>query len=274
MYEEFFAMKHTPFTRDVPADALYESPAVKETLGRLRYAADRQLFAVVTADAGCGKSTLIRKFAESLPADQYIFMYLSDSKLTPRWLYKGMLDQLGLEARFYRGDSKRQLQKQIEIIRSMEHKKVVCVLDEAHLLEKETLEEFRFLLNYRFDSMSPMALILVGQTELWDDKLRLQRYAAIRQRIDMYCILPHLDRSETEEYIRSHLRYAEGPQDVFTDQAIDVIYQNSSGIMRMVNRICEKSLMFAYQQHKRLIDDHMVQFVADHEMLSGKEAHE
>ena len=52
------------------------------------------------------------------------------------------------------------------------------------LLEKETLEEFRFLLNYRFDSMSPLALILVGQTELWDEKLRLQRYAAIRQRID------------------------------------------------------------------------------------------
>ena len=53
-----------------------------------------------------------------------------------------MLDQLGLEARFYRGDSKRQLQQQIEIIHGVQHKKVVCVLDEAHLLEKETLEEF------------------------------------------------------------------------------------------------------------------------------------
>ena len=62
-----------------------------------------------------------------------------------------MLDQLGLEARFYRGDSKRQLQQQIEIIHGVQHKKGVCVLDEAHLLEKETLEEFRFLLNYRFE---------------------------------------------------------------------------------------------------------------------------
>ncbi|WP_461884752.1 AAA family ATPase [Roseburia intestinalis] len=69
----------------------------------------------------------------------------------------------------------------------MQHKKVVCILDEAHLLEKETLEEFRFLLNYRFDSMSPMAVVLVGQTELWENKLKLQRYAAVRQRIDMYC---------------------------------------------------------------------------------------
>lgn len=90
-----------------------------------------------------------------------------------------MLDQLGLEARFYRGDAKRQMQKEIEIIRGVHGQRVVCVLDEAHLLEKETIEEHRFLLNYRFDSVSPMALILVGQTELWEDKLRLKRYEAV-----------------------------------------------------------------------------------------------
>lgn len=155
MYREFYGMKHQPFSRNVPSEALYESKAMTEALGRLAYVADRQLFAVVTADAGCGKSTLIRKFASSLPKEKYIFLYLSDSKLTPRWCYKGMLDQLGLEARFYRGDAKRQLQKEIEIIRGVHEQRVVCVLDEAHLLEKETIEEFRFLLNYRFDSVSP-----------------------------------------------------------------------------------------------------------------------
>ena len=164
MYETFFCMEHTPFVRDIPADKLYESNSFRETLGRLAYVADRQKFAVVTADPGCGKSTLIRRFYEELPRSEYIVLYLSDSKLTPRWFYKGLLDQLGLESKFYRGDSKRQLQQQIEIIRGVQHKKVVCILDEAHLLEKETLEEFRFLLNYRFDSMSPMAVILVGQT--------------------------------------------------------------------------------------------------------------
>ena len=202
MYEAFFGMEHTPFTRDDPPDKLYESKNIADILGRLTYVADKQLFAVLTADAGCGKSTLIRKFWNSLSNEEYILLYLSDSKLTPRWFYKGLLDQMGIEAKFYRGDAKRQLQREIEIIRGVHKKKVVCILDEAHLLEKETLEEFRFLLNYRFDSMSPMALILVGQTELWDEKLRLQRYAAIRQRIDMNCVLSHLDRSEVEKYIQ------------------------------------------------------------------------
>ena len=271
MYETFFGMEHTPFVRDVPADKLYESDSFRETLGRLAYVADRQKFAVVTADPGCGKSTLIRRFYEELPKSEYIVLYLSDSKLTPRWFYKGLLDQLGLESRFYRGDSKRQLQQQIEIIRGVQHKKVVCILDEAHLLEKETLEEFRFLLNYRFDSMSPMAVILVGQTELWTTKLKLQRYAAIRQRIDMYCVLPHLDRAESEKYIRSHLDYSGCRQELFTEKAIDEIYHSSTGIPRLINRICEKALMYAFQQSKHLIDDYMIRYVVEHEMLEVTE---
>ncbi len=267
MYEEYFSMDHTPFVRNIPVSNLYESPAFLETLGRLSYVADRQMFAVVTADSGCGKSTLIRRYFNELPKDEYIVLYLSDSKLTPRWLYKGLLEQLGLDAGFYRGDAKRQLLKEIEIIRGIQHKKVVCILDEAHLLDKETLEEFRFLLNYKFDSESPLALILVGQTELWENKLKLQSYAAIRQRIDMYCVLPHLDRAETEKYIRSHLDYSGCRQEIFTEKAVDDIYKASNGIPRMINRVCEKALMYGFQQNKRLIDDYMIKYVVDHEML-------
>lgn len=131
--------------------------------------------------------------------------------------------------------------KDVEASR-IQKKKIVCVLDESHLLEKETIEKFRFLLNYKFDSMSPMSLVLVGQTELWD-KLRLQRYAAVQHRIDINCILPHLNRTETEKYVQSHLDYADGKQDIFTDHTLDDIYKKSTGIPRRINRICEKCLM-------------------------------
>ena len=117
--------------------------------------------------------------------------------------------------------------------------------------------------------MSPMALVLVGQTELWEEKLRLKRYAAVRQRIDINCVLPKLDRAETENYIRSHLAYAGGGQEVFTPRAVDEIFKRSSGIPRIINRLCDKSLMYGYQQRHRLIDDHAVTYVAEHEMLGG-----
>lgn len=265
MYEAFFEMENSPFTRNIPVERLYMSPRLEDAIGRLSYVADKQLFAVVSSEPGCGKSTLIRMLANRLPKEKYLLLYISDSKLTPRWMYAGFLDQMGIEARFYRGDSKRILQKEVENIRN--EKKVICVLDEAHLLDKETLEEVRFLLNCRYDSTSPVALILVGQTELWESKLRLQSYSAIRQRIDMNIILGKLDRAETGKYLAAHIAYAGCRQDIFTSGAEDEVYKISAGIPRMINKVCEMTLMYAYQQQKRLIDEHMVRYVADHEML-------
>jgi type II secretory pathway predicted ATPase ExeA len=88
------------------------------------------------------------------------------------------------------------LHRQIEIMRGMQSRKVVVIVDEAHLLDKEMLEEARFLLNYRMDSENPLALILSGQTELWD-KLRLSAYRAILERVDIECFLTPMDFADT-----------------------------------------------------------------------------
>ena len=70
-------------------------------------------------------------------------------------------------------------------------------------------------------------------------------------------------------YIDSHLTYADGKRDIFTDRAIDEVFKSTNGIPRMINRVCEKTLMYASQQQKRLVDEHMVQYVTEHEMLKG-----
>jgi type II secretory pathway predicted ATPase ExeA len=264
MYKAFFGMVNTPFSRKVPPEALYSSQAMDECLGRMKYVSSEQLLAVVTSDPGCGKSTMIRRLVHELPSEQYISLYLSDSKLTPKWLYNGLIQQLGGTQKFYRGDAKIELQREIELIRGMQNKKVVCILDEAHLLDKETLEELRFFMNTKIDSESPLALILVGQTELRTDKLNLQRYAAIRQRIDINCVLPKLDRAEIDQYIQAHLNYAGCVQEIFTSPAVDEIYKTSTGIPRIINRICEKALMYSFQQKHRFVDDHTITYVTEH----------
>lgn len=271
MYEAFFEMKHTPFVRNIPVDQLYRSPRIEDAIGRLKYTVDHNRFSVVIADPGCGKSTLMRMFVGELPKEKYQPLYLSDSKLTPRWLYAGLLDQMGLEAKINRGDSKRILQREVENLRTTQGKRVVVILDEAHLLDKETLEEFRFLLNCNFDSESPMALILVGQRELWDQKFRLQTYAAIRQRVYMSILLTRLDMSEVHSYIASHLAYAGCTKELFMSDAEEEIYKISGGIPRQINDICEKTLLYASQQNKKLVDSHMVRFVADNETLPSEE---
>ncbi len=114
MIEAFYELSHTPFTRDIPTTALYLSVMMEEVLGRLEHAAKRQLFAVMTGDCGTGKTTIIRKLKDSLDPREFMLLYLADSKLTPRHFYKGLLEQLGCEAKFYRGDAKRQLHREIE----------------------------------------------------------------------------------------------------------------------------------------------------------------
>lgn len=265
MFEAFYELSNTPFSRDIPTSELYNSVILEETLGRLEYAAKRQLFAVVTGECGTGKTTTIRRFKDTLDPSKFMVMYLADSKLTPRHFYKGLLEQLGCEAKFYRGDAKRQLHREIELMRGIHGLQPVVIVDEAHLLDKEMVEEVRFLLNFKMDAQSPMTLILVGQNELWE-RFQLQSYAAIRQRIDLQCKLQHLDRSETGEYIKQHLKYAGADHDIFTDTAIDVIYHYTSGTARLINKVCTHCLLYGAQNGRRIIDDHMVKNVIQGEL--------
>ena len=266
MIEDFYTLTHTPFTRDIPTTELYASVGMEEILGRLEHAAKRQLFAVMTGDCGTGKTTIVRKLKDSLDSSEFMLLYLADSKLTPRHFYKGLLEQLGCEAKFYRGDAKRQLHREIELMKAVHRIQPVVAVDEAHLLDKEMLEEVRFLLNFRMDSLSPMALILVGQNELWD-RLKLQTYGAIRQRIDLQCRLVHLDRAQVGEYIKRHLTYAGAEQEIFSDAAVDEVYRFSSGAARLVNKACTHCLLYGAQNGRHIIDDHMVKLVIQGELL-------
>lgn len=265
MFEPFYELSRSPFSRDIPTDELYASTILEETLGRLEYAAQRQWFAVITGDCGTGKTTTIRRFAEELDSSKYKVLYLSDSKLTPRHFYKGLLEQLGCESKFYRGDAKRQLHREIELMRGIHQLQPVVVVDEAHLLDREMLEEVRFLLNFKMDAQSPMALILVGQSELWD-KLGLQSYAAIRQRIDLQCKLPHYDRAQTGEYIKRHMTYAGADREIFSDGAIDEVNRFASGSARLINKVCTHGLIYGAQNKHRIIDDHMIKRVIQGEL--------
>ena len=268
MFEKFYNFANTPFSRTIPTNALYKGNDSDELIERLKYATSKQLFAVVLGDSGTGKTTTLRRFCDETHNQNYYPMYLSDSKLTPRTFYKSLLEQLGFEAKYQRNEAKRQLHKEIEIMKGMSGVSPVAIVDEAHLLDKEMLEEIRFLMNFKMDSQSPMALILSGQTELWD-KLKLQSYAAIRQRIDVQCVVGRLDRAKTAEYISAHLSYAGIDRDIFSDAAIDELFKFSGGIPRLINKSAAESLMYGAQNHKSIIDDKMVKMVVEQELIGG-----
>lgn len=262
MFERFYELSATPFTRGLPSSALYMPPELLEVENRLAYVADRQLFAVLTGDCGTGKSTILRRFRDDLDPNRYKFLYISDSKLTPRNFYRVLLNQMGFAAKYNRGEAKRQLHEEIEIMRAVHGIQPVCVCDECHLMDREMLEEIRFLLNTHLDSKSPMGLILAGQTEL-RKRLQLQAYTAIRQRIDVQSVMNHYDRSQTGAYIRNQLVYAGTDRDIFTEAAIDGIHQYTAGTARMIDKVCTSLLLYGSQSRLRLIDDHVVKLVLE-----------
>ena len=265
MFDQFYGFQPSPFGRDIKVDSLYRDSDRDEIGNRLKYAAKRQLFAVLTGESGAGKTTLLRSFNDAVSTSGCTTIYISDSKLTPRHFYKGILEQLGFEARYHCGDAKRQLHKEVELLKIVHNIYPVLIVDEAHLLARDMLEEIRFLLNLSMDSRSPMALILAGQSEL-RDKLRLQSYAAIRQRIDIQCHVNKLDLAATTAYIKAHLTFAGCEKDIFSDAAIDGIYKFSSGIPRLINKVAISSLLFGAQNKKNIIDDRMVKLVVDSEL--------
>ena len=268
MFEGFYGLTATPFSRSIPTDKLYAGNDSDELIGRLKYTADKQLFAVVLGDSGTGKTTTLRRFCDEAHDENYYTMYLSDSKLTPRTFYKSLLEQLGFEAKYFRNEAKRQLHKEIEIMKGLTGVSPVAIIDEAHLLDKEMLEEIRFLMNFKMDSQSPMALILSGQTELWD-KLKLQSYAAIRQRIDIQCVVGRLDRAKCSEYIAAQFVCGGVDREIFTEAAIDEIFKFSGGIARLINKACTESLMYGAQNRKTILDDRMVKIVVEQELIGG-----
>ena len=266
MFEEFYSLTNTPFTRDIPVESLYNSTVIEEVMSRLEFVAERQQFALVVGECGSGKTTIIRMFQTVLNPQQYKMLYVSDSQMTPRNFYKILLEQLGAAAHYYRSDAKRQLHKEIELLKSAHGIKPVVVTDESHLFKREMLEEIRFTLNYIYDSVSPMSLILVGQSELLDT-LKKQPFQAIRQRVDMKCEIPNYDRAQVSQYINCHMSYAGAVSDIFSDGAVDVIYNYSVGSARMVNKVCTACLNFGAQSRRKIVDDHMVKQIIEQEMI-------
>jgi len=264
MFEAFFGLTGAPFSRDIPVSQLLETPSHKELMGRLNYVARTRAFGVFTGDAGTGKTTAIRKFSQGLDTNTYRVLYLSDSALTPRNFYWETLHELGYEPRFYRGDAKRQFQKALAVLVDSEHRTPVVIVDEAHLLSRDMLEEIRFLLNLRMDSYSALSLILVGQTEL-RETLKLQVNKAISQRVDMRFHLPALSSEETTAYIAKHLTAVKAPSDIFTQAAIGVMHEYCEGIPRKVNKVAIACLMAASGRNQKLVDDHLVRVVIESE---------
>ncbi len=255
MYLEFFGFREMPFNITPDPNFLYLSQYHHEALQHLKYGIEEKKgFIVLTGEVGCGKTTLCRRLLNELDPEHFDTALILNPRVTETQLLRAILTELGVE-KPPRG--KNELVDEIHRItldRIQHGRDVVLIIDESQNLSFEVLEQVRLLSNLETDTQKLIQILLIGQPEL-NDILRQKRLRQLKQRILVRYDLSKLNLTETTNYIhhRLHKAGSEGrPQ--FTKVAIKRIHKWSGGIPRMINNLCDKSLLSAFARNSDLIN--------------------
>ena len=270
MYQQYFNMTEMPFALLPDTSFFYESDSYKEALNVLLVAIrSGEGFVKVTGEVGTGKTMLCRKLLNSLDDEKYVTVYIPNPFLSPNQLRMALADELGVD---YRDDISNDITSyrlMSDITQKlMEHnnigKKVVVCLDEVQAMPIETLEALRLFSNIETEKSKLMQTVLFGQPEL-DERLAQNCNRQLKQRISFAYKLKPVDRKSLTGYINHRLRIAgyHGGE-LFTSKAIDKIYKNSKGVPRIVNTLCNKTLILAFGQGKNnVVCKHVTQAIND-----------
>lgn len=263
MYEKFFQLDKIPFGMTPDPSCLFMTESHREALSGLMYAIHaRKGFVVLTGDAGTGKTTLLRALMKSSKTAR--FSVILNPTLNLRDFLELVLLDFGLEEI---PDSKAQrimrLQEFLVKLREADTPPVL-IIDEAHKLTPEILEEIRLLTNFETADRKLLQIVLAGQTEL-RAVLNREDLRQLKQRIEIRLEVKPLSALDVNLYMRHRWDRAGGTGDPpFTREAISTIAANSRGIPRLVNAICDNALLTAYGESKPLITaDHIRQVLRD-----------
>ena len=250
---DVYGFERTPFTKSIATKHLYPSRGHQEVQGRLSFALQERLPALITGDVGTGKSTALRAFAQSLDRNIYHVVYLSNPHLTVTSLYRQILLALQVEPAYNFLQLQPQLQSSLaEFARKGRY--VLLVIDEGHLLPSELFNQLRFLLNQEMDSASLITLVLLGQPEL-AHKLHFAPYEALYQRIAVRYQIPPFDLEETAGYVKHHLRVAGFQGSLFSDSFVGSVHDHTKGVARKINNLCRSALLLGASERKQLLDE-------------------
>ena len=244
MYLKHFGLTRFPFDKDLAADELFVSSAMRELSTRLGHLVEMSGIGLVTGDPGSGKSCAARAMAARLDSGLYKVFYVPHATGNPMDLYKSIAWEMGLGVERSRAALYRQIRNEVTRLATEARTRPVLILDEAHALRSDVLEEMRLLTNYAMDSQNRLCLLFCGQTEL-RRRLNMAVHEALNQRVVMRYHLSPLTRDETGGYLTHLLRRAGTELPLFETAAIEAIFQASKGLPRKLNLIAHHGLIAA-----------------------------
>src|SRR5437764_2343557 len=263
MYKSFFGLKENPFNVNPDPRFLFLTKQIEEALyGLMHGTQKRKGFITLTGEVGTGKTTLINRLLDWLHLRRTKTAFLFNSRMNTNQLFDFVLAEFEIPCEM-RSKSQQLMKLNHWLLdRYRSGETAVLIIDEAQNLTFPVLEEIRLLTNLETSTDKLLQIVLAGQPEL-EEKLKLPQLRQLRQRIMLRCKTNPLSKEQTHDYIAERLRIAGACGElIFSPQTVDTIHLYSLGIPRVVNLLCEHSLINAYAEHQRPISPKIVEQVA------------
>jgi len=264
MYKRFYNLQRNPFEITPDPSFLYATKKHNEALAALYYGVRRRKgFVVMTGEVGTGKTMLIRCLLQVLNRANVAYAYVFNPRLSPMEFLQYIAGDFRLPTA---GKSKSELLLDLSSYVIGRHQKnltTVLVVDEAHHLSADVLEEVRLLTNLETAQEKLLQILLVGQQEL-DEKLDSSGLRQLKQRIALRSQLSPLNLDETRGYVYCRLQLAgqTNPAELFPMETILEIHRQSQGLPRLINTLCENALIHGYAKQTRIIAPDIIEEIA------------
>lgn len=257
-----YGLEFNPFLKN-SKEILYSGKEFGEALFRLDYLSRTKGFGILTGSPGRGKTTAVRHWARSLNPSLYKAVYTSLSTLTVNDFYRNLAASLGAQAAFRKTDNFHSIQEEITRLSLDKKKTPVIIIDEANYISTAVLNDLKILFNFEMDSRDRAAILLVGLPQL-NHTLQLAIHEPLRQRIVMNYNLDGYSKEEGRSYIEQKLKGAGCSHPVFDEGATEAILNASDGTARMINKLCNASMVIGHSKEQNIIDaDTVMQAVND-----------
>ena len=244
MYRKHFGLNRHPFGKEIEPEDLFPSSSSQELTLRLGHLIEMRGIGLVTGDSGSGKTTASRKVVLALHTGLHRVVYVAHSTGNVMDVYKSIAWEMGLPTERSRAALYRQIRAEVTRLCVEARCRPILIIDEAHHLRPDVLEDLRLLTNYQMDAENRLCLLLIGQAEL-RRRLGMAAYEALCQRIVVRYHFAGLSREELPSYLAHRLRLAGTELPLFDPSAQEAIFQATGGLPRKVNLLAHHALMAA-----------------------------
>lgn len=252
MFLNHFALNTHPFAEKPPIQWLQRDPRVEQALARLKFFEQQGDIALILGQTGLGKSSLLRLFINELPQNRYHPVYLHITPISANAFLRLIVTKLGEKPKMGKDRMMMQILERIH----QNEKCTLLIIDEAHLIDPQTLTDLRLLIS-SIDEQIALKIVLCGQENL-REILKRSSHADLVHRISLRFSLHALSKEQTSAYIDSRITMAGGNDKIFDTEAKDLIHDYTGGVPRQINNVATACLINAASRNIKKINEPLV----------------